>query len=224
MGEKPLSIDESPVHARTIGGAEPSGGVDTPPPDMSGAAGIITTRSNIKHSGSAVASPTDGGGGGVDGVPDDAPSPGAGAAGINTTRSNIKNASVADGASGSQGNDTEGQAGIAIKEQGIKYGGGTDAQETSAAGTGPVKPTPTNPPDPFPDDPRPGGSAGGMAEDGEPIPGLDVKLGKNAGGAASIGPPTSTPTNPPDPFPDAGGQAGYAIREQGIKYGEAGDA
>lgn len=50
MGEKPLSIDDAPAQASTVGGTGPPGG-DTPPPDVSGAAGINTTRSNIKNSG-----------------------------------------------------------------------------------------------------------------------------------------------------------------------------
>lgn len=165
---------------------------------------------------------------GTDGVPDEGPPDMSGAGGIITTRSNIKHSSMTGDGSGSGGSDTEGHpeaAGFALKENGVKYDdGGTDTQATSAAAIGPVKPTPTNPPGPFPDDPGPGGSAGGMAADGDPIPGLDVKLGKNPGGAASIGPLKPTPTDPGDPFPDDGGPAGIAIKEQGIKYGEAGDA
>ncbi len=58
-------------------------------------------------------------------------------------------------------------------------------------------------------DPEVDGGAGGTAMEGEPIPGIDVKLGKNAGGAvAGTGPVRATPTDPGDPFPpDAPGEA-----------------
>lgn len=58
-------------------------------------------------------------------------------------------------------------------------------------------------------------SGGGDAVDGEPVPGLDVKLGKNPGGSISGLPPDyqPTPTNPPDPIrePATGPGQGSAI-------------
>ncbi len=228
MGEKPLSIDEGPAQASTIGVPGPLGGVDTPPPGMA-AGGINTTRSNIKHASSVAAPPpVDGGGGAVDGEPVDIPPPGTGAAGINTTRSNIKHGgSVAGGGSGSGESDTEGPSdppGLAIKENGIKYGdgGGASADGTSGASIGPDKPGPTDPGDPFPADPSPGGGAGSITgRVGEPIPGVDILPGKKrSGAAAGTGPVRPEPTRPADPFPPDGGPAGIAIKEQGVKYGE----
>jgi len=228
MGEKPLSIDEAPAQARTIGAPGPLGGVDTPPPGM--AADLInTTRSDIKSSGSVAAPPPiDGGGGGpVDGEPDDAPPPGSGESLVVTTRSNIKNSgSVAGGRSGSGESDTEGPSdppGLAIKENGIKYGdgGGASADGTSGASIGPDKPGPTDPGDPFPADPSPGGGAGNIAGGSQPIPGVDILPGKKrSGAAAATGPVRPEPTRPADPFPADGGPAGLAVKEQGVRYGE----
>jgi hypothetical protein len=178
MGEKPLSIDEAPVQTATVGGVAPGGGFDAPPPDLSGANQINTTRSNIKHSAARA-----------------------------------------------------GDVGV------------------SGAAAGPVKPGPTSPGAPGPTDPgdpfppergaeleasgkrgwyRPSATdaepdAAGVAAEGEPIPGLDVKLGRNPGsGAAGVGPVKPEPTRPADPTPTHGGPTGMAIKEQGIKYGEAG--
>lgn len=91
------------------------------------------------------------------------------AAGINTTRSNIKNAGgVADAEAGGVAMaGGESAPGIAIKEQGIKYGEGA-----ASAAVGPPTPTPTNPGDPFPGGTSPGGAAAGIDTDGDPIPGF----------------------------------------------------
>jgi hypothetical protein len=150
MGEKPLSIDESPALARTIGGAAPPGGSDTPPPDMSGAAGIITTRSNIKGSHSVAEAGSGSGATDSDRRSDpngiaikEAP-PGAAAGALKPTPTNPDDPFPAEG----------GAAGIAIKEQGVKYGeGGADA---TPAEDGP-----------------------GIAGASEPIPGVDIIVKKH---------------------------------------------
>ena len=141
---------------------------DTPDGDeldpMSGAAGVVTTRSNIKNGGSMTSAGTSGATPGGD-TP--SPPPGLGgdgsvdqegiaATGINTTRSNIKHAgSVADAGSGPEGSDTDPPPGIAIKEQGVKYG-----EEGGAAASG---------------------DATEVAGGSEPIPGVDIIVKKNTG-------------------------------------------
>jgi hypothetical protein len=178
-------------------------------PDLSGATIVNTTRSNIKNAGSMV-----GGGGGADsGGGEAAEPPAAGTSGsgddfgaggmaadvVNTTRSNIKNGgSVVSGGGGTSdatptkaggetlaapAKDAAGgdEAGIAIKEQGVKVDGG----------------------------------GGELAADGDPVPGLDVKLGKNPGGALmESGPVKPTPTRP-DPPPDHDGRAGASSSAAG---------
>lgn len=228
MGEKPLSIDDAPAQASTIGAPGPLGGVDTPPPGMA-AGGINTTRSNIKNSGAVAAPPpVDGGGGGsADGETEDPLPPEARAAGIITTRSNIKHGgSVAAGGSGSAATDTDGPSdpsGLATEENGIKHGdAGGAADGTSEASIGPDRTGPTDPGDPFPADPGPAGGAGSIAGGvGEPIPGIDgIRIKRPSGAAAGTGPVMPEPTRPADPFPAEGGPAGIAIKEQGVRYGE----
>jgi hypothetical protein len=96
------------------------------------------------------------------------------AATINTTRSNIKTQGVAAPPVG-----TGDPAGFAIKEQGV-----LKPSHPGAVGTGPVRPGspgPTYPGDPIA---APGGgtpSGPSTAVDGDPIPGLDVPLGKPGG-------------------------------------------
>ena len=61
-----------------------------------------------------------------------------------------------------------------------------------------LEPTPTRPGDPFPDKPGPAGTAEPVAMEGDPIPGADVKLGKNPGGAASAAMPGAQVDGNPD--------------------------
>jgi hypothetical protein len=222
MGEKPLSIDETPIPTATIGGVAPGtmpGGVDAPPPGMV-AGSIITTRSNIKNVAGTAPPPIGGPGAGTPaGVTDEAPPPDmSGGATIITTRSNIKSASSVAGPAGDVGADRP----PPIDGDG---GGGT-ADSPSDASEAAIVLNPS-------EGPRGSGSksaaasaqsdGAGVAAESDPIPGLDVKLGKNPGGAAAnIGPVKPEPTRPADPIPADAGPAGLAIKEQGIKHGDGG--
>jgi len=72
------------------------------------------------------------------------------------------------------------------------------------------------------------GGAGGIVADSDPIPGLDVKLGKNPGGAlASVGPPKSGPGKPtptrPDPAPARVGPGGGTSSGPATSEGDGGE-
>jgi hypothetical protein len=116
---------------------------------------------------------------------------------------------------------------ISTTRSNIKSGGG------SAAGPGDPEPSGE------PGDDDPGGTAasgvnttrsnikhatsaaaggGGVAAESDPIPGVDVKLGKNPGSAAGTGPVRPEPTRPGDPFPPGGGPGGATS-----SAGEVGD-
>ncbi len=180
MGEKPLGIDEAPARMGTIVGGAPLGGVDVPPPAMA-AGSINTTRSNIKNSGGVAEAAYD--------TPDgDELDPMAMKADVvNTTRSNIKSSGSAKAASpppkefeptptrpGDPFPDKPGPAGMAMKDRRIKGGDAATGAEGVGQTTEPV------------------------AMEGEPIPGADVKLGKNPGGAASAAAPDAEVYDTPD--------------------------
>ncbi len=129
----------------------------------------------------------------------DAPPAAAGT--ISTTRSNIKNQGAAahdpatEAGTGAVAEEAVGTvhgpdvAGMAIKEQGVLKSTSTGQGPRQTGGT--VK------------------TGGNMATEGDPIPGIDVKLGKNPGGGA-VGPvrPGPGPTDPGDPFPVGTGVPG----------------
>lgn len=117
----------------------------------------------------------------------DVPPPAMAAGVINTTRSNIKSTGSAKAASpppkdleptptrpGDPFPDEPGPAGIAIKENGIKVDGGAAGAE------------------------RVGQTAESGAMEGDPVPGLDVKLGSNKPGAASAVVPGAEVYDTPD--------------------------
>jgi hypothetical protein len=195
MGEKPLSIDEAPVPTATVGGVARGGGVDAPPPGMV-AGSINTTRSNIKSSG-AVAT--------------------AGDAGASADRWVIlpgeRAAPPIDGVGGAGTEeapppDMSGAASVVTTRSNIPSS--RSVATADDAGTAADRPPPID-------------SDADVAVEGEPIPGLDMKLGRNpVSGAATVGPVKPEPTRPADPTPTHGGSAGIAIKEQGIKYGEDG--
>ena len=140
------------------------------------ATSINTTRSNIKTQGVAAPGPVAGAGSGSGADESEATEATEGSDGtgdgpgeattINTTRDNIKTQGVAAPESGAGA----GEAGIAIKEQGVSKSG----------------------------------FAGGLAADGEPIPGIDIKLGKPGKpgfGAGPVRPTSPGPTYPDDTAP-----------------------
>jgi len=103
------------------------------------------------------------------------------AATINTTRSNIKTQGVA-----APPVVAGGQAGMAIKEQGV-----LKPWHPGAMRTGPVRPGGPGPTYPGGPAPAPGGASPtgpSTAVDRGPIPGFDVKLGKTPGGLDQVVP------------------------------------
>lgn len=185
MGEKPLNVDEAPQQAAVTAGGPP-GGFDVRPPISAAAGSINTTRSNIKNQGAVAHDPsTDAGDGdavteAADGT-DHAPDAGGMA---------IKEQGVVKSTTTGQGPS---HTGGTVKSGGNMVAPGpTDLSDLSppapdpgGAAVGPVRPGSPGPT--YPDDTAPGapaggkGSTGGMAAEGDPIPGIDVKLGKNPG-------------------------------------------
>lgn len=152
------------------------------------------------------------GGGPLGGV--DTPPPGMAAGGINTTRSNIKNsgamsAGPARGATKAQGavldaaprdgeivEDLDPMAGAAATES-------INTTRSNIKSSGAMSAGP---------------AGGGDAVDSDPIPGIDVKLGKNPGGGAISGLPPDlqpTPTRPPDPIREPGTRPGQGAAAGG---------
>jgi len=162
MGEKPLSIDEAPLPATTIN----------------------TTRSNIKTQG-AVGQETTEAGGGDGAVAEEAVGTdhGSDVAGMA-----IKEQGVLKSTSTGQGS---GHTGGTVNTGGNMVAPGPTVPsdllppvpDPGGAAVGPVRPGSPGPT--YPDDTSPpnsaggDGSTGGMAAEGNPIPGIDVKLGKN---------------------------------------------
>ena len=197
---------QEPVLDDTTGDGEI---VEDPDP-MAGADLINTTRSNIKNSGAMsagsaadarktqepVLDETTG-----DGDIDEDLDPMAGAGSISTTRSNIKN-----GGAMSAGPDADARTaqepvlGAAPRDGEIVDDldpmAGAAASETIITTRSNIKTSSMTTAPPGSND----------AVDGDPIPGLDVKLGKNPGGSISGLPPDlqPTPTRPPDPIREPG--------------------
>ena len=216
MGEKPLTTDEALPRATLVGGG-PLGAVamDDPAPldPMAAAGSINTTRSNIKNSGAMSAGPAadarktqepvlDETTGDGDIVEDLDPMAGGAATDlISTTRANIKN-----GGAMSAGPDADARTaqepvlGAAPRDGEIVDDldpmAGAAASETIITTRSNIKTSSMTTAPPGSND----------AVDGDPIPGLDVKLGKNPGGSISGLPPDlqPTPTRPPDPIREPG--------------------
>jgi hypothetical protein len=168
MGEKPLSIDEAPQPV-TVAAGGPLGGFDTPPPGSVASAGTIsTTRSNIRNQGAVAHDPaTEAGGAGA----------------------------VADQARGTE--QVTGDAGMAIKEQGVLKSHSTGHGSSGPIGTvktggnmvAPAPPEPSDSPPPITD-------------------------GTSASAVGPIRPGSGSPGPTYPPIPD-GGNAAVAPTDQG---------
>lgn len=136
MGEKPLSIDEAPAQTAMIAGAGPSGGEEPPPPG-SAAAGINTTRSNIKHATpAAVAGTGPQAGGDLDAGPLPGPEPQDGALAVK--EQGVKYGEAATG-SGDQPASPGGDVDDSAAGQGA---GGAAPNEAGAPGVAGYTPIP----------------------------------------------------------------------------------
>lgn len=129
----------------------------------------------------------------------DVPPPGMATGSISTTTSNIKNSGSATATRPPKGfeptptrpgdpfPDKPGPAGMAVKEQGLKVDGGPPGAERFGQTVEPV------------------------AMEGEPVPGLDGKLGKNPGGEASAASPVAGDDETPDGGDELDPMAGAGI-------------
>jgi hypothetical protein len=167
MGEKPLSIDEAPQPV-TVAAGGPIGGFDTPPPGSPAASSINTTRSNIRNQGAVAHDPATAAGGG---------------------------GAVAEQARGTE--QVTGDAGMAIKEQGVLKDTSTGQGNSGPIGTlkkggNMVAPTPPESSD-FPP---------------------PITDGTSASAVGPIRPGSGSPGPTYPPIPD-GGNAAVAPTDQG---------